>query len=100
MVEAKWPMKFLPPPEKAKAKVKVTKNSKVVDPEVKHENIAMLYGTQPSKMVNADTDMVYDFVKNLNSRFDKRTLALDLPKAFDNMRGKDAKFEFVVTSTI
>ena len=44
--------------------------------------------------------MVQDFVKNLNNRFDKRTLSIDLPKAFDNMKGKDAKFEFVLTSTI
>ena len=44
--------------------------------------------------------MVKDFVANLNKRFSKQTLSIDLPKAFDNMKGKDAKFEFVVTSTI
>ena len=60
----------------------------------------MIYGTAPGKMVNQNTAMVRDFKKTLTNRFDKRTLLVEIPSALDNMRGRDANFEMVISNTI
>ena len=86
------------------SKESISKQPKIhkqqLDKKVDHHNVAMLYGTEPGKIVDADTTMVKDFVKTLVNRFDKRTLAVQIPDALDQMKGKDTNFEMVVTSTI
>ena len=71
-----------------------------MDQKVEHKNVALLYGTEPGNMVEAETSMVRDFVKTLNVRFSKETLSVQMPEALEQMKGKDANFEVLVSSTI
>ena len=51
--------------------------------EPQHENFAFLYGCKPALGVDAKTTMVRDFVKTLQNRFDRSTLSVKIPAAFD-----------------
>ena len=57
----------------------------------------MMFGCQPSKFVLSDTRMLYDLFDSLNSRFDPKTLALELPLMFEDLQSDaavgDAKWE-------
>ena len=44
--------------------------------------------------------MIEDFVDTMAKKYDKETLALKLPDAFDNLKGSDAKLEMIQSSTI
>ena len=44
--------------------------------------------------------MIEEFVDTMAKRFNKETLTLSLPDAFDNLKGRDAKMEMVISNTI
>ena len=44
--------------------------------------------------------MVEEIVATMNCRFDKDTLKLSIPAAFDNMKGSDAKLEMSVSNPV
>ena len=44
--------------------------------------------------------MVKDIVNTLLEKFDRDTLTIQLPKALEHLKGKDAEFEMVTSNTI
>ena len=67
---------------------------------VKHENVILMYGCKPSKAVLAETTMVKDISNTLINRFDRNTLSLKIPAAFEHLKGNDANFEMVTSNTL
>ena len=44
--------------------------------------------------------MVKDLIKAMQNDFDKHTLNVRIPECFEQLKGKDAEFEMVTSSTI
>ena len=59
-----------------------------------------MYGCKPSKAVLAETSMVADITNTLVNRFDRNTLSLKIPAAFEHLKGNDANFEMVTSNTL
>ena len=70
------------------------------------QNFIFLYGCFPSKMINDDAKMVSQIVDTMVNRFDKNTLTLEVPHAFEHLKGmeqrgkKSNNIEMVVSSTL
>ena len=56
-----------------------------------HRNFIFLYNRDPSKAANAETSLVKDLVDTMVTRYNKETLALELPKALESLKGPDTK---------
>ena len=54
----------------------------------------------PSYGVLANTEMVHDVVKTLETDLDKDRMRIVLPNGFEHLKGKDANFEMVTSNTI
>ena len=67
---------------------------------IKHNNCILMYGCKPQKAVAAETTMVSDVTNTLLNRFDRNTLTLRIPAAFEHLKGKDANFEMVTSNTL
>ena len=67
---------------------------------VVRENVILMYGCKPSKAVLAETTMVADITNTLENRFDRNTLSLKIPAAFEHLKGNDANFEMVTSNTL
>ena len=65
-----------------------------------HNNLCLVFGTEPAKSVLADTTMVNDIVSLLDSEYDKDNLKIQIPDAFDHLKGYDAKFEMVTSNSL
>ena len=59
-----------------------------------------MYGCKPSKFVEAETSMVDDIINTFVNRFNRSTLSLKLPSAFEHLKGSDAAFEMVTSNTL
>ena len=59
-----------------------------------------MWGCRPSKSVEAETKMVKDIVHTFMNKFDRDTMSIQLPDAFDHMKGSDTNFEMVTSNTL
>ena len=59
-----------------------------------------MWGCRPSDQVDAKTEMVKDVVKTLKKKYNHNTMTIDIPEAFEHLKGKDANFEMVTSNTI
>ena len=50
--------------------------------------------------VNAKTEMIKDISDIMINRFEKVTFSVLIPRAFDDMKGKDVNFEMVASNTL
>ena len=66
----------------------------------KSVNLILIWGCRPAKGVIADTKMCHDLRKLFTYSFDRRTLKLEIPKAFDQLKATDAEFEMVTSNTL
>ena len=44
--------------------------------------------------------MIKDITEMLTTDFDKEYLSIEIPKAFENLKGRDAKFEMVTSNSL
>ena len=65
-----------------------------------HENLCLIFGTEPAKTVLAETTMVKDITDLFDSEYDKENLSIRIPDAFDHLKGADAKFEMVTSNSL
>ena len=65
-----------------------------------HKNFIFIFGCAASKTVMADNTMVEEIVATMNGRFDKDTLKLTIPAAFEHIKGSDAKLEMSVSNSV
>ena len=65
-----------------------------------HENLCLIFGTEPAKTILAETAMVKDIVDLMESDYDKENLKFQIPDGFDHLKGADAKFEMVTSNSI
>ena len=63
-------------------------------------NYMFLWGCRPQAGVAAKTKMVNDIIAVFLKKRSRETLTIELPKAFDHLKGKDANFEMVTSNTI
>ena len=63
-------------------------------------NYMFLWGCRPQAGVAAKTKMVNDIIAVLLKKRSRDTLTIELPKALDHLKGKDANFEMVTSNTI
>ena len=70
------------------------------DPSDPISNLIMVWGCQPSDMVNADTKMINDFFDTLHDRYDKRTLEIVFPNALSEMKATagDENWEIFISN--
>ena len=66
----------------------------------RHSNFLLVWGCRPSATVVSDTKMAQDIVKVLLTRFNPYNLSIQLPIAFEQLKGLDAEFEMVTSNTI
>ena len=59
-----------------------------------------MWGCRPSSTVDANTSMVRDLISTFEHRFNPQTLMLNIPEAFEHLKGSDANFEMVTSNTI
>ena len=64
------------------------------------QNFLMMWGCGPSRQVALETAMITNITDTLKNRFDRDTLTIQLPQAFDHLKGEDALFEMVTSNTI
>ena len=66
---------------------------------VEHNNFLLMWGCRPSSQVEIETKMVKNIIDTL-MRFDKVDLSIQLPLAFEHLKGSDAQFEMVTSNMI
>ena len=66
----------------------------------KLQNFLFMWGCRPSNKILAETTMVKDVVRTLLRNYDRNSLSIELPRAFEHLKGEDAKFEMVTSNTI
>ena len=59
-----------------------------------------MWGCRPSHQVLANTQMVQDLILFLQSQLDRSSLTVQLPQAFEHLKGADANFEMVTSNSI
>ena len=64
------------------------------------QNFLLMWGCRPSSAVNANTKMIAEIVNVLLTKLDRNTLTIQLPQAFEHLKGEDANFEMVTSNTI
>ena len=67
-------------------------------------NVVMAFGCPPSKFVQIETRMIYDFFDALNNRYEKETLAIEFPKMLFDIQSTsapgDANWEFFTSNML
>ena len=60
----------------------------------------MMWGCRPQEQVKLETAMITNITDTLKNKFDRDTLSIQLPQAFDHLKGEDTSFEMVTSNTI
>ena len=60
----------------------------------------LIWGCRPRSFVEAKSQMVNDVVKVLLTKYNPKTMTIELPYAFDHIKNQDANFEMVTSNTI
>ena len=70
--------------------------------DFQHSNLLLMWGCRPSSQVDANTQMVTDIIKVMEEKIDlnRNTFQIEIPTVFENLKGKDARFEMVTSNTI
>ena len=64
------------------------------------QKYCLIWGCRPGTQVLADTNMVKEISDVMKERFDRNTLSLRIPQAFDQLKSKDAEFEMVTSNLL
>ena len=59
------------------------------------QNFLFVFGHRPGKGIQAETLMVFEIVQMLTQEYDTETLSIQIPSAFDFLKGDDVNFEIV-----
>ena len=60
----------------------------------------LVFGCRPDEGVKVSTTMVNEIASIMESRFDEMNFSIKLPEVLNQIKGEDAKFEMVLSSTI
>ena len=79
---------------------KITKKGRGNKTLFKRMNFAFYFGCRVGLGVSAQTGMIMDIVKILQSRYSRIDFAVRFPECFEDLKGSDVEFESCVSNSI